>query len=110
MIYRFGHQIIRDTAYGGLLKRSRAVLHERFVTWAERTNRERGRGLEFEEILGYHLEQAYRYRESSASSMPRPPWERAARSLPTPACAPSPGAICRPRPTSSAARPCAARR
>ena len=31
-------------------------------TWAERVNRERGRELEFEEILGYHLEQAYRYR------------------------------------------------
>jgi tetratricopeptide (TPR) repeat protein len=62
VIYRFGHQIIRDTAYGSLLKRSRAALHERFVTWAERVNRERGRELEFEEILGYHLEQAFRYR------------------------------------------------
>ena len=30
--------------------------------WAEPVNRERGRELEFEEILGYHLEQAYRYR------------------------------------------------
>ena len=38
------------------------TLHERFVDWAERVNRERGRELEFEEILGYHLEQAYRYR------------------------------------------------
>jgi class 3 adenylate cyclase/tetratricopeptide (TPR) repeat protein len=62
VMYRFGHQIIRDTAYGSLLKRNRAILHERFVTWAERINRERGRELEFEEILGYHLEQAYRYR------------------------------------------------
>jgi class 3 adenylate cyclase/tetratricopeptide (TPR) repeat protein len=62
VLFRFGHQIIRDTAYGSLLKRSRAVLHERFVTWAERINKERGRELEFEEILGYHLEQAYRYR------------------------------------------------
>jgi class 3 adenylate cyclase/tetratricopeptide (TPR) repeat protein len=61
-IYRFGHQVIRDTAYGSLLKRLRAALHERFVVWAERVNRERGRELEFEEILGYHLEQAYRYR------------------------------------------------
>jgi class 3 adenylate cyclase/tetratricopeptide (TPR) repeat protein len=61
-IYRFGHQIIRDTAYAGLLKRVRAALHERFVVWAERVNRERGRETEFEEILGYHLEQAYRYR------------------------------------------------
>ena len=32
------------------------------MTWAERVNRERGRELEFEEILGYHLEQAYQYR------------------------------------------------
>jgi class 3 adenylate cyclase/tetratricopeptide (TPR) repeat protein len=62
ILYRFGHQIIRDTAYGSLLKRIRATLHERFVAWAERVNRERGRELEFEEILGYHLEQAYRYR------------------------------------------------
>ena len=62
VLYRFGHQIIRDTAYGSLLKRVRAAIHERFVTWAERINRERGRELEFEEILGYHLEQAYRYR------------------------------------------------
>jgi class 3 adenylate cyclase/tetratricopeptide (TPR) repeat protein len=61
-IYRFGHQVIRDTAYGSLLKRLRAALHERFVVWAERVNRERGRELEFEEILGFHLEQAYRYR------------------------------------------------
>jgi len=62
VLYRFGHQIIRDTVYGSLLKRARATLHERFVTWAERVNKERGRELEFEEILGYHLEQAYQYR------------------------------------------------
>jgi len=60
--FRFGHQLIRDTAYGSLLKRERVGLHERFVTWAERVNKERGRETEFEEILGYHLEQAYRYR------------------------------------------------
>src|SRR5204863_4072867 len=61
-VYRFGHLVIRDTAYGGLLKRVRAALHERFVAWAERVNKERGREQEFEEILGYHLEQAFRYR------------------------------------------------
>ncbi len=60
--YRFGHQLIRDTAYGSLLKRERVDLHERFVEWADRMNRQRGRETEFEEILGYHLEQAYRYR------------------------------------------------
>ncbi|MBF8289183.1 MAG: hypothetical protein HW391_151 [Chloroflexi bacterium] len=58
--YRFVNLLVRDTAYGTLLKRSRATLHERFVEWAERVNRERGREQEFEEILGYHLEQAYR--------------------------------------------------
>ena len=60
--YRFHHMLIRDAAYQGLLKRSRALLHERFVAWADVVNAERGRATEFEEILGYHLEQAYRYR------------------------------------------------
>ena len=60
--YRFHHILIRDTAYNALLKRARAQLHERFVAWAEEVNRERDREQEFEEILGYHLEQAYRYR------------------------------------------------
>ncbi len=60
--YRFRNLLIRDATYGSLLKRARAQLHERFVEWAERVNRERGREEEFEEILGYHLEQAYRYR------------------------------------------------
>jgi tetratricopeptide (TPR) repeat protein/CheY-like chemotaxis protein len=60
--YRFGHQLIRDTAYGSLLKRERVSLHQRFVDWADEVNRRRGRETEFEEILGYHLEQAYRYR------------------------------------------------
>lgn len=61
-LYRFHHLLVRDAAYQGLLKRSRAVLHERFVAWADVVNAERGRTTEFEEILGYHLEQAHRYR------------------------------------------------
>ena len=60
-IYRFHHHLVRDTVYGGLLKRARAVLHVDFVRWADQVNAERGRELEFEEILGYHLEQAHRY-------------------------------------------------
>ncbi|MEO6745220.1 MAG: AAA family ATPase [Caldimonas sp.] len=60
-IYRFHHHLVRDTVYGGLLKRARAVLHVDFVRWADQVNAERGRGLEFEEILGFHLEQAHRY-------------------------------------------------
>jgi tetratricopeptide (TPR) repeat protein len=60
--YRFHHVLVRDATYQSLLKRARATLHEQFVVWAERVNAERGRGTEFEEILGYHLEQAVRYR------------------------------------------------
>jgi class 3 adenylate cyclase/tetratricopeptide (TPR) repeat protein len=60
--FRFAHILVRDAAYNGLLKRARADFHERFVDWAEELNRRQGRaGHEFEEIHGYHLEQAYRY-------------------------------------------------
>lgn len=60
--YRFHHLLVRDAAYGGLLKRARAELHERFVDWAERFNAAHGvDNREFEEIHGFHLEQAYRY-------------------------------------------------
>jgi predicted ATPase len=60
-MYRFHHVMVRDAAYRGLLKRDRATLHERFVEWAEPINVAQGRVTEFEEIQGYHLEQAYRY-------------------------------------------------
>jgi class 3 adenylate cyclase/tetratricopeptide (TPR) repeat protein len=59
--YRFAHLLIRDAAYGAMLKRTRADLHERFVRWADAVNAGRDRAAEFEEIMGYHLEQAYRY-------------------------------------------------
>ena len=55
--YRFVHGLIREAAYLGLLKRTRAELHERFVDWLEHVLPDRV--LEFEEIRGYHLEQAY---------------------------------------------------
>jgi tetratricopeptide (TPR) repeat protein len=60
--YRFQHLLVRDAAYNGLLKRERADLHQRFVSWAEAYNAEHGvDNREFEEIHGYHLEQAHRY-------------------------------------------------
>jgi class 3 adenylate cyclase len=59
--FRFQHHLVRDTVYNGLLKRSRATLHIEFVRWQDRLNAESDRGLAFEEILGYHLEQAHRY-------------------------------------------------
>jgi class 3 adenylate cyclase/tetratricopeptide (TPR) repeat protein len=55
--YRFAHILIRDAAYGGLLKRARAEIHERFVDWLEGVGTERV--MEYEEIRGYHLEQAF---------------------------------------------------
>jgi class 3 adenylate cyclase/tetratricopeptide (TPR) repeat protein len=60
-MYRFDHILIRDAAYGGLLKRKRAGLHEQFADWGERVNAARRRGVEYEEILGFHLEQAHGY-------------------------------------------------
>ena len=60
-LYRFHHILIRDAAYAGLLKRTRATLHERFADWGERVNADRDRVTEYEEIVGYHLEQAYTY-------------------------------------------------
>jgi class 3 adenylate cyclase/tetratricopeptide (TPR) repeat protein len=59
--YRFDHHLVRDTVYNGLLKRARATMHVEFVKWADQLNAESDRGQEFEAILGYHLEQAYRY-------------------------------------------------
>jgi len=59
--HRFAHLMIRDATYAGLLKRARAHLHERFVAWADEVNRAVDRQTEYEEIVGYHLEQAHRY-------------------------------------------------
>ena len=58
--FRFRHALIRDAAYAGIPKRTRADLHERFADWLE---------LHFpgEEFLGYHLEQAHRYRQELGS-------------------------------------------
>jgi class 3 adenylate cyclase/tetratricopeptide (TPR) repeat protein len=59
--FRFRHILIRDAAYGATAKKLRADLHERFADWLERIAG--NRVTEYEEILGYHLEQAFRYRE-----------------------------------------------
>jgi predicted ATPase/class 3 adenylate cyclase len=64
--YRFRHLLIRDAAYRSLSKARRADLHERLAAWLERTTV--GRPVEHEEILGYHLEQAYRCRRDLASA------------------------------------------
>jgi predicted ATPase/class 3 adenylate cyclase len=58
--FRFRHGLIRDAAYRSLPKNARAELHERCAGWLERTAGDRIH--EFEELVGYHLEQAYQYR------------------------------------------------
>ncbi len=58
--YRFRHLLIRDAAYESIPKSVRADLHERHAAWLEEKAKERG--VEYDEILGYHLEQAYRFR------------------------------------------------
>jgi class 3 adenylate cyclase/tetratricopeptide (TPR) repeat protein len=59
--FRFHHILVREAAYQGLLKRTRATLHERYADWADEVNRDRERAVEYEEIQGYHLEQAHGY-------------------------------------------------
>jgi class 3 adenylate cyclase/tetratricopeptide (TPR) repeat protein len=67
--FGFRHLLIRDAAYQAMPKELRAILHEHFADWLERTASDRSQ--EHEEILGYHLERAYRYRAELA-----PPGER----------------------------------
>jgi class 3 adenylate cyclase/tetratricopeptide (TPR) repeat protein len=59
--FRFRHVLIRDAAYDRLPKDLRAGLHERLADWLEQAAPERP--IKLEEIVGYHLEQAFRYRE-----------------------------------------------
>jgi class 3 adenylate cyclase/tetratricopeptide (TPR) repeat protein len=54
--FRFRHALIRDAAYAGIPKRTRADLHERFAAWIELREGQ-------DELIGHHLEHAYRYRE-----------------------------------------------
>ncbi|MGH2796976.1 MAG: AAA family ATPase, partial [Thermoleophilaceae bacterium] len=55
--FRFRHMLIRDAAYRSLPKETRAELHQRFASWMEQTVGSRLGA--FEEIVGYHLEQAH---------------------------------------------------
>lgn len=58
--FRFRHLLIRDAAYESLPKEARSDLHERFAEWLQ--ERAGARAGEQDELLGYHLQLAYRYR------------------------------------------------
>ena len=51
----FHHALIRDAAYASVPKAARAGSHERLARWLERHTEST------DEVIGYHLEQAYRY-------------------------------------------------
>lgn len=52
--FRFHHVLIRDEAYRSIPRQLRSQLHERLADWLE------SRPATAEELVGYHLEQAYR--------------------------------------------------
>jgi len=58
--FRFRHLLLRDAAYESVPKAVRAGLHERYAAWLEL--HAAARLVEYEEIIGYHLEQVFRYR------------------------------------------------
>jgi class 3 adenylate cyclase/tetratricopeptide (TPR) repeat protein len=66
---RFAHGLIRDAAYRFLPKATRSELHERLAIWLDRAA-EQPLG-EQEEVVGYHLEQAYHYRAELGRVGPR---------------------------------------
>jgi class 3 adenylate cyclase/tetratricopeptide (TPR) repeat protein len=53
-VFRFGHILIRDAAYDAVPKKVRAQLHEQLARWLEESDAPAP-----DEIVGYHLEQAY---------------------------------------------------
>jgi predicted ATPase/class 3 adenylate cyclase len=57
--YRFRHIMIRTVAYERMPDDRRAELHERYADWLERNTEDRRS--QFDEIIGYHLYEAFRY-------------------------------------------------
>lgn len=59
-VFEFAHILVQEAAYGGMPKETRADLHERLADWVERKSQDWAG--EYEEILGHHVESAYRAR------------------------------------------------
>lgn len=58
--YRFRHILIRSVVYERMTEPVRAELHERFADHLKQTASDRLS--QFDELIGYHLNEAYRYR------------------------------------------------
>ena len=78
--FRFCHLLVRDAAYEALPKAVRADLHARFADWLDDHG---GALVERDEIVGYHLEQACRFRKELSPDDPSVPAiaTRAAKTL-----------------------------
>jgi class 3 adenylate cyclase/DNA-binding winged helix-turn-helix (wHTH) protein len=61
--FRFYHVLVRDVAYAGITKERRADLHERHGAWLDTRDGT-------DELVGYHAEQAHRYRRELHPSDP----------------------------------------
>ncbi|PWU22445.1 MAG: hypothetical protein C5B48_10055 [Candidatus Rokuibacteriota bacterium] len=66
--FRFHHVLIRDVAYAGIPKTLRSALHECHAAWLVEHNN--GSQAELDEIVGYHFEQAHRYRSELGQNSP----------------------------------------
>ncbi|MDP9492151.1 MAG: AAA family ATPase, partial [Actinomycetota bacterium] len=62
--YRFHHVLIRDVAYSGVTKQTRADVHERYGTWLEQRDGP-------DEIVGHHFERAHDYAAELRPSDPK---------------------------------------
>ena len=62
----FRHLLIRDATYDAIPKETRAKLHERLADWLDDKT---GAIDERDEMVGYHLERAYRYRAELGPSV-----------------------------------------
>ncbi|MFN2524953.1 MAG: adenylate/guanylate cyclase domain-containing protein [Actinomycetota bacterium] len=67
--FRFRNIVIRDAAYESVSKEIRAEMHERFAVWLQRAAADRVG--EYDEILGYHFEQAHLFRTQLGPLDPR---------------------------------------
>ena len=66
--WAFRHALIQDAAYRSMPKRRRAAFHEAYAGRVARLAEERG--IELDELVGYHLEQTVRLREEVGDAGP----------------------------------------
>ncbi len=62
--FRFHHALVRDVAYASIPREERAALHEGVAEWLDAT------GDAEDELVGFHLERAHRYRLQVAPNDP----------------------------------------